>query len=86
MEERREQTRSIPDDKLDCVLTANGIERQATILDHSTGGLKILLEGKPLPVDTVLKVDSVALDLHKAAKIVWNKTSGDISLTGLHFI
>lgn len=86
MEDRRGHTRSIPDDKLDCILTADGIERQATILDHSPGGLKILLEGEPLPVDTVLKVDSVALELHKTAKIVWNKTSGDISLTGLHFI
>ena len=86
MDDRREHSRSIPDDKLDCILTANGIERQATILDHSPGGLKILLEGEVLPVDTIVKVHSVALELNETAKIVWNKTSGDISLTGLHFL
>lgn len=64
-----------------------GEGQSARLSDYSEGGVKMVYEGKPLEVDTVLDVEIKELDIRRPARTVWSKKlSNSSASTGLRLL
>lgn len=87
MEINREHTRKIVSNRVDFRVTVGEKKSIAVIMDYSDGGAKIVSYGESFAVDTLMRIDSDLLDLHKKSRVIWNTNIGNsIALTGLQFI
>ncbi len=64
-----------------------GPDREATLIDFSTTGARIIYQGQSLPVNMIININIDEVNIHGPAKVVWSQELNlMLSQTGLRLL